>query len=78
MTDNPPHLTDPPPPPRAFIIATAIFNIVALILLVTRFTTAGTAFVALAIVTGLISIFRGGPTAAGRNAADKEPPSRVG
>jgi hypothetical protein len=70
MTD-PPAIYDPPrPKPGAApaVIATVLFNIVALILLILGYFTAGEAFVGLAIVAGLVALFSGGkstPAASG-------------
>lgn len=71
MTDNPPRLTDPPPPPKPFAPPPAVppvLNLVALILLLLGYTTAGEVFVGLALVAGLIVLFRGGPATPARPA----------
>jgi len=62
MTDNPPRLIEPPPPPRAFVLRAVppVLNVVALILLLLGYITAGEIFVGLALVTGLIALFGGG------------------
>jgi len=61
MTDNPPRLVDPPPPRAlAYKAATAIFNLIALILLFLGQIAAGEVFVGLALLTGLVSLFGGG------------------
>jgi len=73
MTE-PPAIYDPPrpTPPRVIpaMIAAVLFNIVALILLVLGYLTAGEAFVGLAIVAGLVALFSGrqGTPPAGRAA----------
>jgi hypothetical protein len=60
MTD-PPAIYDPPrpAPPRAVpaLIAAAAFNLVALILLLLSYSTAGLVFVALALVASVVGIF---------------------
>jgi hypothetical protein len=79
MTDNPPKLIEPPPP-RAFAyhVATAAFNLIALILLLLGYVTAGEVFVGLALLTGLVSIFRGGSGTPAGNTQNPNTPSRVG
>jgi hypothetical protein len=57
MTENPPIYIEPPPR-RAFFVA-VVSNAIALILLVLGFIYAGIAFVALALVAGLIGLFQG-------------------
>lgn len=75
MTDNAPRVNDPPPPPFAPVpppppaIASAIFNVIALILLFLGQITAGEIFVGLALVAILVLIFRGGSGTPGGPAA---------
>jgi|GEM_PF-6793481 len=80
MTDNPPRYIEPPPPPRAFAyhVATAAFNLLALILLLIGQITAGEVFVGLALLTGLVGIFRGRSATPAGNSQNPNTPSRVG
>ncbi|HEX3526156.1 MAG TPA: hypothetical protein VH988_03740 [Thermoanaerobaculia bacterium] len=75
MTDNPPQYIEPPPPPRAFVLRAVppILNLVALILLLLGYIAAGEVFVGLALIAGLIALFRGGSATAAGPASGNTP-----
>ena len=83
MTDNPPKLIEPPPPPfapplpRGPVIAAAVFNVVALILLFLGQIVAGEVFVGLALVSGLVALFGGGSGTPASPPANPPPPTRT-
>jgi hypothetical protein len=60
-----------PPPPRAFFVA-VVANAIALILLLLGFRLIGAAFVALALISGILGLTRG------RSAGPSDPLSRGG
>jgi hypothetical protein len=76
MTQTQPIVDPPPPRGIALMVATAIFNIVALIFLFLGQITFGEVFVGLALLTALASIFRGGsstPPTAGNTQSPNTP-----
>lgn len=77
MTD-PPRIYDPPSrpiSPRGALLVAAVFSLIALGLLVLGQTTAGTVFVALALVANIVGILTGGSSRPGSPAQTppKEP-----
>jgi len=84
MTD-PPEIYDPPRPrPRVALIATIIFNALALILLFLGRITAGEVLVGLALAAGIVGLIggssgtpsRSGPTPTGDQPGGRRPVSR--
>jgi hypothetical protein len=81
MTQTQPIVDPPPPRGIALMVATAVFNLLALILLVLGRITLGEVFVGLALVTGLVSIFRGGsstPAGPAGNTTNRNTPTSAG